>query len=75
MKSAPPSIPSPGQAFGYEEGKDGRLQKQNAPKKDSSLGPAFYKIDYVSDLFYLRFLRTDNPVWDGKCWLFVCVYS
>jgi len=24
------------------------LQKQNAPVKDSSLGPAFYKIDYVS---------------------------
>jgi len=45
-KSAPPSIPSPGQATGYEEGNDGILQKQKAPEKDGSLGPAYYKINY-----------------------------
>lgn len=47
-KSAPPSIPSPGQATGYEEGNDGILQKQKVPEKDGSLGPAYYKINYVS---------------------------
>ena len=39
----PPSIPCPGQAFGYEEGVDGVLRKQKVPNVDKSLGPAFYK--------------------------------
>jgi len=45
-KSDPPSIPSPGQAFGFEDGPDGTLQKQKVPDRDGSLGPAFYKINY-----------------------------
>ena len=44
-KPDPPSIPSPGQAFGYEEGMDGSLQKQRAPEHDNSLGPAYYHIN------------------------------
>ena len=47
-KLDPPSIPSPGKSFGYEEGADGSLIPQAGPEKDGSLGPAYYKSDKVS---------------------------
>ncbi|XP_056423151.1 sperm-tail PG-rich repeat-containing protein 2 isoform X2 [Hyla sarda] len=37
-----PSIPTPGQAFGYEEIADGSLVRQNPAAMDNTLGPAFY---------------------------------
>ena len=42
--AAPPSIPSPGKSYGYEEGGDGSLRKQATPDKDKTLGPAFYRV-------------------------------
>ena len=43
-KSEPPSIPTPGQAYGYQEGEDGSLQRQKPPHKDKTLGPAYYQV-------------------------------
>ncbi|KAM3831705.1 sperm-tail PG-rich repeat-containing protein 2 [Vipera latastei] len=45
-KSEAPSIPSQGQAFGYEEAEDGTLIKFSQPVRDSSLGPAYYQTVY-----------------------------
>ena len=48
-KPEAPSIPTPGQAYGYEECEDGTLKKQDAPDRDVSLGPAFYGVSHVSN--------------------------
>ncbi|XP_039178823.1 sperm-tail PG-rich repeat-containing protein 2 isoform X2 [Crotalus tigris] len=45
-KSEAPSIPSQGQAFGYEEAEDGTLIKFSQPVRDSTLGPAYYQTVY-----------------------------
>ncbi|XP_019620275.1 PREDICTED: sperm-tail PG-rich repeat-containing protein 2-like [Branchiostoma belcheri] len=41
-KAEAPSIPTPGQAHGYEEAEDGTLRRQDPPSKDRTLGPAYY---------------------------------
>ena len=47
-KPEAPSIPTPGQAYGFEENEDGTLRRQEPPDRDVSIGPAFYSAEKVS---------------------------
>ena len=44
-----PSIPVPGQSYGYEEDEDGVLKPQKLPPRDSTMGPAYYSVAHVRE--------------------------
>ena len=49
-----PSIPMPGQNYGYDEDMDGVLKPQKLPAQDSTIGPAYYNVIHVSHESYGR---------------------
>lgn len=47
-----PSIPMPGQNYGYDEGVDGILRPQKLPTQDSTIGPAYYNVTHVGHTLF-----------------------
>ncbi|KAM4807737.1 sperm-tail PG-rich repeat-containing protein 2 [Rhinophrynus dorsalis] len=65
-KPGAPSIPIPGQAFGYEETEDGSLVKQVPPTKDNSLGPAYYQPTNNEAYATIKYKGTHFGKYTGK---------
>ncbi|KAM8939999.1 sperm-tail PG-rich repeat-containing protein 2 [Pelodytes ibericus] len=66
QKPRAPSIPIPGQAFGYEETGDGSLVMQAPPKTDTSLGPAYYEPTNKEAYATLRYKGVHFGKYSGK---------
>ena len=53
-KQTAPSIPTPGQSYGYDETGDGDLTPQPLPPQDSTMGPAYYNVSHVQTYRYFH---------------------
>ncbi|XP_053317551.1 sperm-tail PG-rich repeat-containing protein 2 [Spea bombifrons] len=65
-KSGAPSIPTPGQAFGYEENEDGSLVRQPPPAMDDTLGPAYYLLSNKDTYATLKYKGVHFAKYSGK---------
>ncbi|KAJ7994335.1 hypothetical protein DPEC_G00264800 [Dallia pectoralis] len=61
-----PSIPSPGQAFGYEEDGQGFLCRRKPGEKDDTLGPAFYNPFLAKSSTYQKYKGVHFGKMTGK---------
>ncbi|XP_063166805.1 sperm-tail PG-rich repeat-containing protein 2 [Candoia aspera] len=65
-KSEGPSIPSQGQAYGYEETEDGTLIKYSNPVRDGTLGPAYYQTVYNETYPTMKYKGVHFGNWTEK---------
>ncbi|KAM5193847.1 sperm-tail PG-rich repeat-containing protein 2 [Mantella aurantiaca] len=61
-----PSIPTPGQAFGFEEAADGTLVRQSPPTMDNTLGPAYYELSNNEPYATLKYRGVHFGKYSGK---------
>nr|DBA28814.1 TPA: hypothetical protein GDO54_009110 [Pyxicephalus adspersus] len=61
-----PSIPTPGQAFGFEETANGTLIRQSPPAMDNTLGPAYYDISNNEPYATLKYRGVHFGKYSGK---------
>ncbi|CAN2388960.1 Sperm-tail PG-rich repeat [Pristimantis euphronides] len=61
-----PSIPTAGQAFGYEETADGSLIRQSPPAMDNTLGPAFYHPENTETYVTQKYRGVHFAKYSGK---------
>ncbi|XP_018423132.1 PREDICTED: sperm-tail PG-rich repeat-containing protein 2 [Nanorana parkeri] len=64
--SGAPSIPTPGQAFGFEETADGALVRQSPPAMDNTLGPAYYELSNNEPYATLKYRGVHFGKYSGK---------
>lgn len=68
-----PSIPMPGQNYGYDEDVDGILKPQKLPAQDSTIGPAYYNVIHVGYRYayydMLVMLMKYNIIVKGRIWI------
>lgn len=66
LNTGAPSIPTPGQAFGFEETASGTLVRQRPPAADNTLGPAYYDLSNNEPYATLKYRGVHFGKYSGK---------